>query len=236
VTAQEGTAASAERPRGTRRKVPRAVREQEMLAVAEQSFAERGFHAASVDAIAEAAGITKPMVYAYFGSKEGLYIACMERARKRLFEAIDSAAATDAPADEQLWRGILAFFTFVSEQRQSWIVLFNESATYGGPFVEEAGRLRRQIARLVAQLLGEAAAAEGLDARRLGTMEPFAYALTGAGESLAAWWLEHPEESRESVARMLMNFAWMGFRELVRGEAWTPPRRREVGWPAPTPR
>ena len=204
--------------------------------MAERVFAERGFHAASVDAIAEGAGITKPMVYAYFGSKEGLYIACMERARRRLFDAIDSAANADAPADEQLWRGILAFFTFVSEQRDSWVVLFGESTTYGGPFAEEAGRLRRQIARLVAQLLGEAAAAEGLDPRQLGAMEPFAWALTGAGESLAAWWLEHPGESRESVARMLMNFAWMGFGDLVRGKGWQPPRRSEVGWPVPTAR
>jgi AcrR family transcriptional regulator len=212
------------------------VREQQMLAVAERVFAERGFHAASVDAIAEGAGISKPMVYAYFGSKEGLYLACMERARRRLFEAIDEAADTEAPADEQLWRGILAFFTFVSEQRDSWIVLFGESTAYGGPFAAEAGRLRGQVARLVAQLLGEAAAAEGLDAHQLGTMEPFAYALTGAGESLAAWWLEHPDESREAVARTLMNFAWMGFGDLVRGHAWQPPARAEAGWRVPTAR
>ncbi|HYZ70303.1 MAG TPA: helix-turn-helix domain-containing protein, partial [Thermoleophilaceae bacterium] len=157
----DAAAVSPERSRG-RRKVPRAVREQQMLEVAERVFAERGFHAASVDAIAEGAGITKPMVYAYFGSKEGLYIACMERARRRLFEAIDNAAEADAPADEALWRGIQAFFAFVSEQRESWVVLFGESTTYGGPFAEEAGRLRRQIARLVSQLLGEAAAAAGL--------------------------------------------------------------------------
>jgi AcrR family transcriptional regulator len=208
---------------GRRRKVPRAVREQQMLEAAEHAFAERGFHAASVDAIAEAAGITKPMVYAYFGSKDGLYLACMERARHRLFEAIDSAADADAPADEQLWRGILAFFTFVSEQRDSWVVLFGESTTYGGPFGEEAGRLRRQVARLVSQLLGEAAAAEGVDPEELGLMEPYAYALVGAGESLAAWWSEHPEESREAVALRLMNFAWMGFGDLVRGERWGGP-------------
>ncbi len=86
-----------------RRRVPRAVREREMIEVAQRVFAERGYHAASVDAIAEGAGITKPMVYAYFGSKEGLYVACMERARRRLFEAIDEAADADAPPDEQLW-------------------------------------------------------------------------------------------------------------------------------------
>ena len=73
--------------RGTR-KVPREVREQQMLEAAESAFAARGFHAASVDAIAEASGITKPMVYAYFGSKEGLYRACMQRARARLLAAL----------------------------------------------------------------------------------------------------------------------------------------------------
>ena len=55
--------------------MPRPVRERQMLEAAERAFADRGFHAASVDAIAEASGITKPMVYAYFGSKEGLYRA-----------------------------------------------------------------------------------------------------------------------------------------------------------------
>ena len=228
------TPISSRRPR--RRKVPRAVRERQMLEVAERAFAEGGFHAAAVDAIAEAAGITKPMVYAYFGSKEGLYLACMERARRRLIEAIDSAAAEDAPADEQLWRGILAFFRFVHEQHDSWALLSGESNTYGGPFAEEAGRLRRQVSRIVSQLLGEAAAAEGVDPSQLEALEPLAYALVGAGESLAAWWVEHPDESVDTIARRLMNFAWMGFGSLVRGEVWAPPRRGDIGWIAPKPR
>lgn len=195
-----------------------------MLEVAEEVFAERGFHNASVDAIAEGAGITKPMVYAYFGSKEGLYLACMDRGRRRLFETVDEAAAVDAPADEQLWRGLLAFFTFVEDQRASWLVLFGEATMHGGPFTSEATRLRQQIARLVAQLLGEAAAAEGrLDPSQLEATEPLAYALTGAAESLASWWVEHPEEPKETVTLRLMNFAWMGFGDLVRGKLWEPP-------------
>jgi AcrR family transcriptional regulator len=192
-----------------------------MLEVAERVFAERGYHAASVDAIAEAAGITKPMVYAYFGSKEGLFLACMERARSRLFETIAEAAPADAPPDEQLWRGILAFFTFVSEQRASWTVLFGDAATHGGPFADETVRLRQRISRLVGQLLGEAAAAEGVEADALQATEPLAHALVGAGESLAEWWQRHPEVSTEAVALRLMNFAWMGFGDLVRGKVWT---------------
>src|SRR5688500_9404660 len=105
--------------RGTR-KVPREVREPQMLAAAERAFAERGFHAASVDAIAEASGITKPMIYAYFGSKEGLYRACMQRARARLLAALRDGVDTTAAPDQQLWHGLLAVFTFVERERDSW--------------------------------------------------------------------------------------------------------------------
>jgi AcrR family transcriptional regulator len=194
-----------------------------MLEVAERTFAERGYHATSVDAIAERAGITKPMVYAYFGSKEGLYLACMARGRRKLFETIDRATDTDAPPEEQLWHGLLAFFSFVEDQRDAWVVLFGEAAGYGGPFADEAGRLRAEIARLVSQLLGGAAEDEGLDPARVRATDPLAHALVGAAESLARWWLDHPDETQEGVALHLMNFAWMGFGALVRGEWWAPP-------------
>jgi AcrR family transcriptional regulator len=204
-----------------RPKVPRAVRERQMLEVAERAFAERGFHAASVDAIAEGAGISKPMVYAYFGSKEGLYRGCMEQARARLFDAVGQAAGTGAPPDERLWRGILAFFTFVDEERDSWTVLFGDATGAAGPFAEEATQVRRTVARLVGDLLFEAAAAEGADRSALRSTEPLAHALIGAAESLAGWWLEHREHPKETVALLLMNFAWMGFADLVRGERWS---------------
>src|SRR2546425_13151993 len=70
-----------------RTKVPRAVREPQMLDAAVAVFAERGYHGASMDEIAAGAGVTKPMVYSYFGSKEDLYLACIDHARTRLMEA-----------------------------------------------------------------------------------------------------------------------------------------------------
>ena len=59
--------------RTNRPRMPRAQREDEMLQAAGQAFAAHGFHGASMDAIAQAAGISKPMLYNYFGSKQGLY-------------------------------------------------------------------------------------------------------------------------------------------------------------------
>ena len=69
-----------------------------MLAVAGEVFAERGFHAASMDEIAERADISKPMLYAYFGSKEGLYSAYMERVGGELLAAMDAAVDPELAA------------------------------------------------------------------------------------------------------------------------------------------
>ena len=211
------------------RKVPRAVRQAQMLEVAERLFARSGFHAVSVDAIAEGAGVSKPMVYAYFGSKEGLYRACMEQAEARLYDSIGRGADAGAAAEQQLWLGLLAFVTFVHEHRDSWVILLGEATSGAGPFAPEAARVRRRVARQVSGLLRDAAAAEGVDARKLMATEPLANALIGAAESVANWWLEHGQESPETVATWLMNFAWLGFGDLVQGRAWRPRGRRRRG-------
>jgi len=196
-----------------------------MLAVAERAFGQRGFHAASVDAIAEASGITKPMVYAYFGSKEGLYRACMQRARARLLEALRDGVDTSAAPDQQLWHGLLAVFTFVKRERDSWAILLGEVTQGTGPFAQDGAAVRRELSTLIADLLRRAASAEGLDTSALAVTDQLARALMGAGESLAVWWGEHPEEPVERVALMLMNFAWNGLGGLVEGRSWTPDSR-----------
>jgi AcrR family transcriptional regulator len=194
-----------------------------MLEVAGRAFAERGFHAASVDAIAEASGITKPMVYAYFGSKEGLYRACMQRARARLLQALRDGVDTGAPPDQQLWHGLLAVFTFVERERDSWAILLGEVTQGTGPFAQDGAAVRRELADLIAELLRRAASAEGVQTDALGITDQLARALMGAGESLAVWWGEHPEEPVERVALVLMNFAWNGLGGLIGGRTWSPP-------------
>ena len=194
-----------------------------MLEVAGRAFAERGFHAASVDAIAEASGITKPMVYAYFGSKEGLYRACMQRARARLLQALRDGVDTGAPPDQQLWHGLLAVFTFVERERDSWAILLGEVTQGTGPFAQDGAAVRRELADLIAELLRRAASAEGVQTDALGITDQLARALMGAGESLAVWWGEHPEEPVERVALVLMNFAWNGLGGLIEGRTWSPP-------------
>jgi AcrR family transcriptional regulator len=206
----------------TFKRLPRAVREQQMLAVATEVFAARGFHAASMGDIAERAGVSKPMIYAYFESKEDLWRSCLAGARRRLFESIDRAVGTAATPEEKLWIGVQAFFAFVEEEPDSWALLDEAQA---GPFISEVAEVRRQVAGGVATLLRDAAAAEGADETALEQTEPLARTLVGAAEALANWWLEHPETARDSAAMLLMNFAWVGFGDLVRGKRWRPPHR-----------
>jgi AcrR family transcriptional regulator len=192
-------------PRG---RTPRAVREAQMVAAAERLFAERGYHGVSMDQIAAASGISKPMLYDYFGSKEGLFLACVERARGRLFEEIASAVRGAGDAEGALRAGVAAFLAFADQQRETWTVLFGE----GGSFGQAAASIRAEQAGLIAQLLREAVEWDGEpDAERL---DAIAHIFVGAAEAIAFWAVDHPEVSGDRVADHLMTVLWPVVRDL----------------------
>lgn len=217
---------SSERPRVGTRGVPRPVREVQILKAAGQVFAAEGYSGASMDAIAAGADVSKPMLYNYFGSKQGLYLAYIERAGKGLREQLRQAADDDQPADERLWAGILAFFRFVDDHRAGWAVLYQEAASQGGPFAAEVADLRGRIAGTVARLFRQANGQNVSEAESSAVADSLAHAFVGAGESLANWWLHHPDVRLEDAARRLMNFAWVGLGDLIDGETWSSPGER----------
>jgi AcrR family transcriptional regulator len=87
-----------------RTRQPRAERERQVLAAARALFAERGYGAVTMDDVAAAVGVTKPLLYVYFGNKERLYLACMEPAAEELREAVTGAVA-EAEAALRRWTG-----------------------------------------------------------------------------------------------------------------------------------
>ncbi|MCW3839511.1 TetR/AcrR family transcriptional regulator [Micromonospora yasonensis] len=203
------------------KRLPRAVREQQMLDAAVKVFSRRGFHAASMDEIADDAGISKPMVYAYLGTKEELFVACLHREGTRMMEAIAGAAAPDLPADERLWRGLRAFFGFVGAHRDGWAVLYRQ-ARGSQPFAGELAAMRDRLVEVVAGMLDHALRVNGREVSAT-DLEVVAYALVGASESLADWLADHPEADPEKTATRMMNVAWLGADQLLRGTTWRPP-------------
>jgi AcrR family transcriptional regulator len=176
------------------RGVPRAIRERLILDVAGQVFAQGDFHSSSMDEIASRAGVSKPMLYAYFESKEGLYAAYVERTGGDLVTRLLAAGGVDDPPAVRLRARICEFLAFVEEHRDGWTVLFRELAS-SRPLADQVAALRRQITDAVERMV-----AGSVSELHEPDREAIAHMIVGAGESLANWWLGHPEVRRESVA------------------------------------
>jgi AcrR family transcriptional regulator len=191
-------------------RVPRAVREHQLLEVAEQLFATQGYQGTSIEDIASVAGVSRPIVYDHFGSKDGIYLACVRRARAELERMFTGAAgASDDPA-QQLLGGLNAYFEFIERDRSAWDVLFGGGTAVAGPAAEEVTSLRFATVGRIAELL--ARAAPDADAQ---TVEAFAHALSGSSEQLAKWWRHNPQLSRQQIVGYEVAFAWLGLQQLV---------------------
>ncbi|MGW7573479.1 TetR/AcrR family transcriptional regulator [Streptomyces sp. NPDC054765] len=221
------------------KRVPRAVREQQMLDAAVLTFARRGYRAASMDEIAEAAGVSKPLVYLYLNSKEDLFSMVIRRESAALVAAVTAAVEPEGTADQQLWSGLKGFFAHTAEHPDGWAVLHQQAWTHGEPFAREAAAMRAEIVAFVQELIGAAAKEAGC-AGELAEREVagLAHALVGAAESLAEWANVRTDEgisgereypSAKDTAATMMNFVWAGLGRLTGGERWAPGRTVKAG-------
>ncbi|PWR24613.1 hypothetical protein DKG74_07350 [Zavarzinia aquatilis] len=183
-----------EGPRNGSRRLPRAAREAQILQVAAEMFAAQGFHATSMDDVAAACGVTKPMIYSYFGSKPGLLAALLERTGAELLGGLALMAAIPDP-EARIRATLDLLITRLYEQTASWRVIL--SAMRGdGPLAERARGYRAALIHAMLITLAELAP-PGLHraiARR--RVSPYAYALLGAAEAGSEWWLNTPGVSR----------------------------------------
>jgi AcrR family transcriptional regulator len=184
---------------------------EQTLNVAHELFAERGYAAVTMDEVAACVGVTKPLLYNYFGNKERLYIACMERAGDALFAMIAEAVRDAQTPSEALNAGVLAFFDFLDSDRAAWGVLFGETSSHVGEVAERVADYRGRIASMAASsLLAQLAPAR----RKAAEIEVrgLAEALLGAAEALARWWLRSEAISARQAAELLISTFEPGLR------------------------
>ncbi|MEJ8661083.1 TetR/AcrR family transcriptional regulator [Streptomyces halotolerans] len=190
-------ASSRSRGAGTKG-VPRARREEQIVAAALEEFGRRGHAAASMAAIARRVGVTKPMLYTYFGSKDGLYAACLEHIGPRLLAAIETAMAT-SPSRDRLPQAVLAaIFDTLEAQRYAWFVLYDRTLPPGSEPWRAAHRHREAIDDLAAAGTGALLRGQGnddaLDADALKQV------WTGTVSALVGWWVSQPELSAHDMS------------------------------------
>ena len=182
-----------------------------MIETAEAVFAERGYSAASMDDIAERVGVSKPMLYEYFNSKEGLLLACIRQSRAALRDVTAQATSGATSPEDALHRGLLAFFVFIRERRQAWSLLRHEMALIGTPAADEIEETRRQQTDLIAALMsGHFDSGDDLRA------EAAAEFVVGACERLAIWCERHDEVSPELATEYAMDVLWSGLQHRAR--------------------
>jgi AcrR family transcriptional regulator len=200
-----------------RTRLAREDRMEQTLVAAHGLFAERGYAAVKMDEIAASVGVTKPLLYNYFGNKEQLYISCMERAGDSLTAAVAEAVGASAAPREALRDGVRAFFSFLDNDRAAWAVLFDETLPRGGEVADRVAEYRGRILELVAGATLAQLPQERREAVRVET-EALSVALLGAAEALARWWLRTEALSAEEAADLLIATVEPG----LRGRAASP--------------
>jgi AcrR family transcriptional regulator len=192
-------------------RLPAVRRRRQLLDVALRLFAERGFHGASMDDLAEAAGVTKPVLYQHFGSKRDLYLEVLDDVGDRLLTEIGKAAAAAGGPRQQVENGFSAYFRFVADNESAFRVLFVGSGrgSDDSGFIDAVRRVEDAIADAIAVLI-EADIDD--EHRRL-----LAHGIVGLAESTSRHWLRHGRrEDPEVLARRLADLAWAGLRSVHR--------------------
>src|SRR4030088_2423479 len=110
------------RPTATRLPAPR--RRRQLLDVAVEVFAERGFHGTSMDDVADADGVTKPVLYQHFSSKRQLYLELLDDVGSRLVAAVTGAVDGASGPRQQVEAGFGAYFRFVAQATSGFRLLF----------------------------------------------------------------------------------------------------------------
>ena len=194
-----------------------------MIEAASALFAQHGFGGCSMDDIAKASGITKPMLYAYFDSKEGLFAACAQKAGEHLRDDLRLVSEReDLTPDQQLWQGIQRVFAFVEENHDAWLLLYPEGGLASGSIGSGAIKARDAMADLLTELFTNAAQAQGLTDDALAHIEAIAHSFTAATIGAASHWAKRESEPRDVAALRLMNLLWMGCGNLLEGRLWLP--------------
>jgi AcrR family transcriptional regulator len=189
-------------------RLPGPARRRQLLDTALPTFARLGYHGASMNDIAEAAGVTKPVLYQHFGSKRELFLAVVTDVAAGMRQAVLRATAAAACPRQQVEQGFAAWFRWVDGHRDGFHVLFSHDVLRDPEVAQEAATAQRHFADGLAELI----VVDGLDDER---QRLLAYGIVGLGEATCRRWLakEIDLDARE-LAAQVSGLVWSGLRGL----------------------
>ena len=187
---------------GSRVRLSAPERRSQLLDVAGRLFAEQGFHGLSMEQLAEAAGVSKPVLYQHFPSKQRLYLALLHDAVAELETRLRNALAGTTDNQARVHGAIAAYFDFVEDRRFQLLV---RNAELNDAEVREVvdGAFSR-VADVIGRLIADDAGLSEESANFL------ASGVRGLATEGARWWVEHPEVDKTDAVRLLSRLVWRG--------------------------
>ena len=187
-------------------RLPAARRRRQLLDVALRVFAEQGYHDASMNDIAVAAGVTKPVLYQHFTSKRELFTELLGDVGRDLQDTITKAvAAADGPR-EMVELGFASYFDYVSVHRDAFKLFYGGGLVRDTEFAELVSQVERTIAALVAALIE----IEGLSPSQ---RQVLGHGIVGMIEGASIHWLNtNSDADPATLASQLADLAWRGLR------------------------
>lgn len=189
-------------------RLPAAQRREQLLAAAIEIFATEGYHESSMNSIAEAAGVTKPVLYQHFDSKRELYLEVLSEIGTRVREVIQKATADADGPRQQIEFGFRAYFGFIAANSSAYTVLFGSGTLVDPEFVLEARKVEASLAELVADRIK----IEHLSAQRRLVL---GHGIVGLAEGACRYWQANKVNVEpDTLASEVTELAWAGLRGI----------------------
>ena len=185
------------------------ARREQILDVALEVFGRAGYHGASMNDVAEAAGVTKPVLYQHFDSKRALFRALLEDVGNRLLSAIAKATADAPDGKSQTQRGFQAYFRWVAEDHDEFKLLYGGGTRRDDEFRGAIRRITAEAANAIAPLI-----AIDIEPEHRRTI---AHAIVGLAEGASRRLVDIGDNfDPDAVARQVSDLAWAGLRAVHR--------------------
>jgi AcrR family transcriptional regulator len=190
-------------------RLPAARRRRQLLDVALDVFAAKGFHQTSMEEVADAAGVTKPVLYQHFGSKRELYLELLEDVGGQMMAAVAKAVASARTPHQEVEAGFEAYFRFVTDHENAFNLLFGGGARRDEEFADAVRHVERSMAEEVAHWIEADVDPEHRRA--------LAHGIIGLAEGSARHWVANGRDMDTKVlSHRVAQLAWAGLRSVAR--------------------
>ncbi len=185
-------------------RLPKAQRREQLMDTARAVFVVQGYHAASMDEIAEQAGVSKPLLYQHFPSKLDLYLAILDSGIEHLLDTSDASLKNITDNKQRVHATIRSYVEFVDDPAGAYRLVFESDLTNEPEVRQRMAHLDKEVIRRIAAVIKADTGLSESQAELLGA------GLHGLAQVASTAWLGNPDVSREEAVELLASLAWKG--------------------------